>query len=206
MKMMHDYGKFLLAAAFVGALVGCNDKEAPPPQLAPAPKMEASRAEPAEPALKAENLERSQIDAQAPFVLTLDTPADYNKPGEIEVKAQIDAPHTIDAPTAIAVSFPHGVQLVEGNKREQLADLPGGITTRTFRFKLTKGLTEHAPIKVTVDMKHPGGAFGAHAERVFPKKVVQTPIKASNVPKPPIGRPGAGGLVAPAGQRAIPTR
>lgn len=199
--MMHDYGKFLLAAACVGALMGCNEKEAPPPQLAP-PAVQASK--PAEPALKAEELERSQIDAQAPFVLTLDTPESYDPAGEIEVTARIDAPHGIDAPTAIAVSWPQGVQLLDGEKREQLADLPGGVTSRTFRFKLEAGLKASQPIKVTVDMKHPGGAFGAHAERKFPEAVVQTPLKASNVPAPPIGRPGAG-LPAPKGQRTVPT-
>lgn len=205
--MKRNYGMFVLAAAFVGALSGCSTKdEAPPPQLAPTPEM-AQESQTA-PALKVEDLERSTLDAEAPFVLKLETPASYTgQVGEIEVTARVAVPHTIDAPTSIDITVPKGATLVEGSKREQLANLPGGVLTRTFKLNVTKALTPSTPVKVAVHMKHPGGAFGAHAERQFPEKIVQTPVSRKNVPAPPVGRPGgSGGMKAPAGQRAMPGR
>ena len=56
---------------------------------------------------------------------------------------------------------------------------------------MSEPLTDATPIKVIVDMKDPNGAFGAHAERVYPEpKKVKKP-GSSRVPKPPVGRPGA---------------
>lgn len=204
--MKRNYGMFVLAAALVGAVSGCSTKdEAPPPQLAPAPEMTESQQQ--EPTLKVEDLERSTLDAQAPFVLKLDTTAAQGQLGVIEVTARIDAPHTVDAPTSIDIAVPKGVELLEGSKREQLADLPGGVTTRTFKLNVTKALTPNTPVTVAVHMQHPGGAFGAHAVRQFPKKTVQTPVSRKNVPAPPVGRPGgSGGMKAPAGQRVMPGR
>ena len=204
--MKRNYGMFVLAAAFVGAVGGCSTKdEGPPPQLAPAAEMTQSQQQ--EPALKVEDLEHSTLDAQAPFVLKLETPATQGQLGIIEVTARIDAPHTVDAPTSIDIHVPKGAELVEGSKREQLANLPGGLTTRTFKINVTKALTPSTPVKVAVHMQHPGGAFGAHAERQFPQKVVQTPVSRKDVPAPPVGRPGgSGGMKAPVGQRAMPGR
>jgi hypothetical protein len=198
--MMKHATMIVLSAALLG---GCSNKdEAPPPQLAPAaPQAEA----PAAPELKAEELEQSHLDAQAPMVLTIDTPDNYAQPGEIEITAKITAPQKLNAPTAIIVTVPEGAELVSGQSREQLADLPAGVITRTFKFKLSKGLHTASPIEIAVDVRDPGGAFGAHAKRVFPKVKVQKPLKASRFPAPPGGRPGLG-KSAPVGARTAPKR
>jgi len=200
--MMRTYGNIALAASIALALTGCSKDEAPPPQLAPAPEMTQTQND--QPTLKAEDLEHSTLDAQAPFVLKLETTATKGQTGPIELTARIDAPHTIDAPTSIELKLPDGAALLEGTKRETLADLPGGVTTRTFKVDVTKALSPSNPIEVAVHMQHPGGAFGAHARRQFPKELVQTPLSPSKVPAPPVGRPG--GMKPPAGTRAMPGR
>jgi len=198
---MRHRTKIALGAALTTALVGCNSTEAPPPQLAASPQP-AQAASPDQKPMH-EQLEQSELDAVAPFVLTLDAPEkNLTGPGELTITAHLNAPRKIGAATHIQVSLPSGVKLTKGSPEETLAYLPAGLTLRTFKVHVTTPPTETRPIKISVKMVDSGGAFGAFAERTFPK-VAEMKVKPSAVPAPPVARPGAG--MSPAkGARNLP--
>ena len=200
--MIRNVTLLALSTALLGALVGCNHDDAPPPQLAPA----TAPAGDAGPALAADDLEHSSFDVAAPFVLKLEHQGNVASPGEVVITAKIDAPHTLNAPASIQIALPGGAHLVSGQERETLAELPGGLTTRAFRVALDKGLTGQTPIEISVQVKDAKGAFGAFAKRALPEAVTPTVVKASQAPTPPVGRPGAGGVAPVKGPRRAPTK
>ncbi|RLB47857.1 MAG: hypothetical protein DRI90_25930 [Deltaproteobacteria bacterium] len=190
-----EFSTIVLAAALAAAVTACNSSDGPAPQVAPAPPEPV--AEEAQPAQEsnlppASELEQSAlVGMEAPFVLTLVTPTKVpDKAGVFEIEAQIKAPQELNAPAAISIELPKTAKLKKGEVREVLATLPGGLTTRTFEVELTEPLTDATPIKVVVDVKDPKGAFGAHAEKVYPMKPKAQKSGSSRVPKPPAGRPG----------------
>jgi hypothetical protein len=188
----------IMGVALVTALCACNNTEAPPPQLAPAPVPNDTQGQPV-----AEQLEHSELDAMAPFVLKLDSKLDNKTaPGEILIIANIDAPRPISAPTTINLKLPPGAILKSGNPEETLAYLAAGVTKREFRIQISDAPTAAAPISVAVAMMHPKGKFGAHAVQTFPAQP-ELSVKPSSVPRPPVSRPGAGLPVAK-GKRSVP--
>jgi hypothetical protein len=186
----------IMGVALVTALCACNNTEAPPPQLAPAPVPNETQGQP-----MAEQLEHSELDAMAPFVLKLDV-QDKTAPGEILIIANIDAPRQISAPTTINLKLPPGAVLTSGNPEETLAYLAAGVTKREFRIQVSDAPTARTPISVAVGMMHPKGKFGAHAVQTFPAQP-ELSVKPSSVPRPPVSRPGAGLPVAK-GKRSAP--
>ncbi len=199
---LRSFSKFAWAAAAAALLLGCNSADAPNPQLASPP-------EPAKPNNVASELEGSHLaDSQVPFVLTLVTPKNLPESGQFELSAKIEAAQGWATPTTISISLPAPATLLKGQKREVLVDLPSGTTTRTFKIALSGKLDARHPIKVSVDMRDPKGAFGAHAVRQYPEAKV-TVSGNKNVPAPPVGRPGKGigaGAIAPGPRTAPGTR
>ena len=176
----------VLAVALALA-AGCNKQAEPTPQLVSPAKSTVAADKP-----NATDFEHSSMaDSEVPFVLELVTPKAIPAKGEtFEVTAVIQANKGWSTPTKIAISLPKGAKLVAGDVRETLADLPAGETKRVFRIKLDERLTDADPVAVKVDMRDAQGRFGASAKRAFPERKVVTPT--SNVPKPPMGRPGKG--------------
>ncbi len=187
---LRSFSKFAWAATAAALLfgcsllLGCTNAEVPKPQLASPP-------DPVKPNIGSQ-LEGSHLaDSQVPFVLTLVTPKNMPESGQFELSAKIVSAKGWSTPTTISISLPATAKLLDGQKREVLVDLPSGTTTRTFKIGLTGKLDARKPIKVSVDMRDPKGAFGAHAARQYPKAPV-TVSGNPNVPKPPVGRPGKG--------------
>ncbi len=194
--MNREFSMVLFAAALTAAATACNTNDGPAPHPASAANESAPAETPAtEPAkLAAEDLEHSSMAGaqEAPFVLRIETP---DKPPEIgkvfRIEARIKSAHGLNAPTTITIALPPTATLKKGLEREELGTLASGDTTRVFEFETSEPLTSATPIKVIVDSKDPGGAFGAHAERVYPEPQKAQKPGNSRVPKPPVGRPGA---------------
>jgi hypothetical protein len=150
--------------------------------------------QPAQPAQEPQQppvLEHSPLASSAPFVVTLKGPTTPPQSGEVELTMVIDAAKPMKVPTNISVTLPSSAKLTSGQMKETLAELPGGKTTRTFKVSLSGKLTD--PIRVIVDSKDPGGAFGARAERLYPEtpEVQYNKPFSKSVPPPPVGRPGS---------------
>ncbi|MBI4702995.1 MAG: hypothetical protein HY744_17910 [Deltaproteobacteria bacterium] len=176
------FQRIVLTAFAAGALSACNASDGPAsPRSEPAQSPQGPAARPALPA----------EDMAAPFVLSLRGPEKPPDKGELAIEARLSAPRAMKAPVTIEIVLPKGVKLTEGKEREELAALPEGVTARSFKMELVEGLA--APVKVVVDMRDPGGAFGAHAEQLYPKPEAKLPQPyGKGVPPPPEGRPGAG--------------
>jgi hypothetical protein len=133
---------------------------------------------------------------QAPVVLTLETKA-IDK-GLYEILAHVDARAEYAIPVTLTIDVPQGGTLVDGELRQTLPGLIKGRNTRAFRVSMPDGAE---PVKVTVDGKHPKGAYGFHAERLFPEQVKNTAFvtpKRAPMARPPVAprvqRPVVGGV------------
>jgi len=163
--------KQLLAVLAGLALAGC---EAPPAAPATTTQSAPKAADPHE--------------EKAPLVLSLTAVSDEN--GVLELLANIDATAALPIPVELTISLPPDAKLVGGDERQSVA-VAAGRTGRTFRVAHSKDL---APIKVTAHAVHPKGAWGLHAEKLYPelpKTTSFTPGKA-----PPMARPPAPTLPA----------
>lgn len=184
-----------LAAAALAAACSTNETRVPQvnerpaePATTEAPAAEAPAAE--APAPEKPAIEHSEAEVSAPFVLALKGPENAPETGDIELTATITAKRELKAPATIAITVPTGAKLVAGKETETLPTLPAGELVRVFRVTTNGKLDQ--PVKVTVDVKHPQGVFGAHAERTYPEQKVEYARPSKNVPPPPVGRPPVG--------------
>ncbi len=180
-------------------VLGCvgRDKAEPAPAAAPqsaaTPPVAATPAAQADPPKKPtpDEMEPS-VEAQPPFVLSLKGPDSVPDAGDFEITAKIEARVAIATPAMLVVTLPGGAKLVSGKDREALPRVDAGETSRTFKFSVSK---MDGPIKISLDMRDPSGARGAHAERLFPLTpppgMAAPPAKTGRaVPPPPVARPG----------------
>ncbi len=174
--------------AFVGvALFGCNKDATPqnqPTKAAKAPVVKKNKIQ----------FERSALEdgMGVPFILHVRGPKDLPEKGQFDLVADIQVNATLNVPATIAVQIPDGVNLVSGQQEETLSSLPAGQLQRTFKFEVVEKLQKEQPIKVIVDCKDPGGAFGAHAERAYPpapRFKGKMPYSDGRIPPPPVNRP-----------------
>ena len=196
----YQLSKLALSAAIAVSLPACNSSDAPAPQVANSPVEDppTPAAVPNEPQAPSEPqkappvLEHSPLASGAPFVVTLKGPPEAPEKGEVELTMVIDAAKQMKVPTTIAVTVPKGATLKSGLAQETLSELPAGQTTRTFKVSISSRLSD--PIRVVVDTKDPGGAFGARAERLYPApaEIQYEKPYSGKVPPPPGGRPPTG--------------
>ncbi len=180
--------------AFLGLAVAAQACNQTPAEPTPAPA-QAKAAVEAKAGLDAHDLEHTELNA--PYVLKLITPTAaavdgvYAKAGEtVTVKAVVTAPAALKVPVKLSLKLPTGATLDQGTAAEDLK-MPKGKLSRTFKVKLTKDLTEAAPIKVAATLTDPNGAFGAKAERLYPAPTTKVSKVRKAVPPPPGGRPFA---------------
>lgn len=194
------------AAALISLLLvaGCSSSDAKAPPASPAPAEQAATPPAVETAAApapeakaearpaAEDLERSQLAAGAPFVVTLSGPGTPPESGQIDLTMVIDVPSPLKSPAQIAVILPKNTTLVSGAAQESLPELAAGKLTRTYKVKVEGKLVE--PVRVVVESKDPAGKMGARSEQTYPERAAtpyKRPYSDGKVPPPPGGRPGA---------------
>ena len=165
-------------------VVGCNETKEPQamPQTQPRP----AQAGPNPPNYQPE---QSRV-GRVPFVVTLNAPNQVADNSTFNMDVQIQADNPMATPTMISLQLPPGAVLQSGNPQEQLSSLPSGLTTRSYQIHVQARPTPETPIRVIVDMRSPDGSFGSHAERTYPAAPAAQTTTPSNVPPPPMARPG----------------
>lgn len=145
------------------------------------PSNESTQAAEQPPTIEASNIEHS--NESAPVVLKLEsTQLDR---GRVSLLAHIDATSAFTIPVNLSVELPEGAKLVEGTQRETLQGLEAGRSTRAFVIELPEGV---GSVKVVLDGKQPEGAFGFHAEKMYPELPKRQFIRGATPPsaRPPI--------------------
>jgi hypothetical protein len=175
----HALTRIVVVAAAAVAIAGCNNN---PPQSSDKPAGDVAADAP-------KVTESSVGETSVPFVLTLKGPDTLPDTGDIELTANISAPHEFKVPGTLKIVLPTSAKLASGTDSEAFASIPAGDTTRTFRVTLGGKLGVGQQIKVVLDARAPSGVMGAHAEKLFPELTQQVTRPSPNAPPPPVGRP-----------------
>lgn len=191
-----------LAAAALAAVACSKTEPEPVGNPTPTPVAEAEPApqlaEQAKPEKDPNAVEDhgSESAVMAPFTLTVDGPEKIEAGQPLKVIATIVAGREFKVPTEITVTLPEGVTLKQGKLKETLPDgLQKGKTVREYQVELAAGveLKGDAPVKIKVAGQAPNGAYGAVAEKQYPRDSgTAKPRGMGKVPPPPVGRPAKG--------------